>query len=157
MRELESMKYLIANITRFMKTYSANVVNASDPESKSRVMVIIPDLGITTPAEGVWADVEQPIAENVLPQVNDWLSVYFLDGDPSKPVVRGKITTAKGNVPKTTSNRPLLYKDDDLEIMFDKESKELKLKGSGKLSIESDGEITVKGSKVTVNDHLEVS
>ena len=157
MRELESMKYLIANITRFMKTYSAKVVNANDPESKSRVMVIIPDLGITTPAEGVWADVEQPIAENVLPQVDDWLSVYFLDGDPSKPVVRGKITTAKGNVPKTTSNKPLLYKDDDLEIMFDKESKELKPKGSGKINIESDGEITVKGSKVTVNDHLEVN
>lgn len=164
MTEFDSIQQVIAYTTRYMCTYLAKVVNDSDPEQKSRVLVIIPALGQMTPSEGVWADVEKPICTNATPKVDDWLSVYFLDGNPSRPIVRGIVSTVKDNLPKTQKGKQLLYKDEDTEILIEQGGKifvncngDITIKGGGKISVESSGDITVQGAKVTVNDHLEVS
>ena len=165
MNEFDTLRLAIAKTTRYMNTYLAKVVSDADAEQKGRVLVIIPALGITTPAEGVWADVEQPIGQNVIPTPDSRVSLYFLDGDPSKPVVRGRVTIVKDNVPKTQAKKQLLYKDDDTEILLDQTAKKLTMKYDGdieittqkKVNISVKGDVDIKANKVTVNSHLEVS
>lgn len=170
----DALSRIISDSTRYMRTYLGRVVNNSDIAHKGRVLVTIPALGILSDSEAPWADVEQPIGKNVVPAKGDWVSVYFLDGDPSKPVVRGKVTTVSDNVPDTEATARIVYKDEDTEIVLDqsakkitvtyageveiKLSKEVVLKTDDKLSIESSGDISIKSSgKCIINDHLEVS
>lgn len=149
MNDVEAIRNLISRSVKFLMTYLAKVIDNSDPKKIGRVKIVVPNLGIISPADGFWSDVEQGVGQNVIPDVGDWVSVYFLNGDPSKPVVRGKVTNVKNNVPSTENGKQLLYKDDDIEIMIDKTKKTV--------TVKCNGEIKVEGSKVTFNDHLEIT
>lgn len=181
MNDYEALRQVIANATRYDKTYMGKVLVDLDPEGKGRVQVAIPDLGILTPAEGVWADVEQPIGVNVSPKADDWVAVYFLGGDPSKPCVRGRTSIVKDNLPKNANKKQVFYEDDNTKIYYDETKQEIsvdtkykvniKIEGDanveikGKVNVKSDGDATIesggnveiKGSKLTAIGHLEVS
>lgn len=181
MNEYEALREVIARATRYDKTYMAKVLIDLDPEGKGRVQVAIPDLGILTPAEGVWADVEMPIGVNVSPKAGDWVAVYFLGGDPSKPCVRGRTSIIKDNLPKNTNRKQVFYEDDNTKIYYDETKSELSidtkykmtvkiegdtnveikgktnLKSNGDVTLESSGNIEIKSSKLTALGHLEVT
>ena len=181
MNEYEALREIIARATRYDRTYMAKVLVDLDPEGKGRVQVAIPDLGILTPAEGVWADVEMPIGVNVSPKANDWVAVYFLGGDPSKPCVRGRTSIIKDNLPKNANRKQVFYEDDNTKIYYDEANSELSintkykttvkiegnanveikgktnLKSNGDVTLESSGNIEIKGSKLTALGHLEVT
>ena len=181
MNEYEALREVIARATRYDKTYMAKVLIDLDPEGKGRVQVAIPDLGILTPAEGVWADVEMPIGVNVSPKAGDWVAVYFLGGDPSKPCVRGRTSIVKDNLPKNANRKQVFYEDDNTKIYYDETKSELSidtkykmtvkiegdtnveikgktnLKSNGDVTLESSGNIEIKGSKLTALGHLEVT
>ena len=181
MNEYEALREMIARATRYDKTYMAKVLIDLDPEGKGRVQVAIPDLGILTPAEGVWADVEMPIGVNVSPKAGDWVAVYFLGGDPSKPCVRGRTSIVKDNLPKNANRKQVFYEDDNTKIYYDETKSELSidtkykmivkiagdtnveikgktnLKSNGDVTLESSGNIEIKGSKLTALGHLEVT
>lgn len=181
MNEYEVLREMIARATRYDKTYMAKVLINLDPEGKGRVQVAIPDLGILTPAEGVWADVEMPIGTNISPKVGDWVAVYFLGGDPSKPCVRGRTSIIKDNLPKNANRKQVFYEDDNTKIYYDEAKSELsidtkykmtvKIEGDtnievkGKTNLKSDGDVTfeskgnveIKGNKLTALGHLEVT
>lgn len=181
MNEYEALREVIARATRYDRTYMAKVLVDLDPEGKSRVQIAIPDLGILTPAEGVWADVEMPIGVNVSPKVDDWVAVYFLGGDPSKPCVRGRTSIVKDNLPKNANHKQVFYEDDNTKIYYDETNSELSidtkykitvkiegntnvevkgktnLKSDGDVTLESNGNIEIKGSKFTALGHLEVT
>ena len=181
MNEYEALREVIARATRYDRTYMAKVLVDLDPEGKGRVQVAIPDLGILTPAEGVWADVEMPIGVNVSPKADDWVAVYFLGGDPSKPCVRGRTSIVKDNLPKNANRKQVFYEDDDTKIYYDEAKSELsidtkykmiiKIEGDtnvevkGKTNLKSDGDVTfeskgnveIKGNKLTALGHLEVT
>lgn len=170
MNEYEALREVIARATRYDRTYMAKVLVDLDPEGKGRVQVAIPDLGILTPAEGVWADVEMPIGVNVSPKAGDWVAVYFLGGDPSKPCVRGRTSIVKDNLPKNANRKQVFYEDDNTKIYYDEANSELSIdtkykmtvkiagntnieikgttniKNSGDLSIQSDGATNIKSS-----------
>ena len=181
MNEYEALRGIIARATRYDRTYMAKVLTDLDPEGKGRVQIAIPDLGILTLAEGVWADVEMPIGVNVSPKVNDWVAVYFLSGDPSKPCVRGRTSIVKDNLPKNTNRKQVFYEDDNTKIYYDETNSELSidtkykmtvkiegdtnieikgktnLKSNGDVTLESSGNVEIKGSKLTALGHLEVT
>lgn len=180
MNEYEALREVIARATRYDKTYMAKVLVDLDPEGKGRVQVAIPDLGILTPAEGVWADVEMPIGVNVSPKVDDWVAVYFLGGDPSKPCVRGRTSIVKDNLPKNANRKQVFYEDNNTKIYYDEANSEITIntsykinvkcgdatiESSGNTNIKSDGDIIIesgnnveiKGSKFAALGHLEVS
>lgn len=170
MNEYEALREVITRATRYDRTYMAKVLVDLDPEGKGRVQVAIPDLGILTPAEGVWADVEMPIGVNVSPKAGDWVAVYFLGGDPSKPCVRGRTSIVKDNLPKNANRKQVFYEDDNTKIYYDEANSELSIdtkykmtvkiagntnieikgttniKNSGDLSIQSDGATNIKSS-----------
>lgn len=180
MNEYEALREVIARATRYDKTYMAKVLIDLDPEGKGRVQIAIPDLGILTPTEGVWADVEMPIGVNISPKVGDWVAVYFLGGDPSKPCVRGRTSIVKDNLPKNANRKQVFYEDDNTKIYYDEAKSELSidtkykmtvkiegdtnveikgktnLKSNGDVTLESSGNIEIKGSKLTALSHLEV-
>ena len=181
MNEYEALREIIARATRYDRTYMAKVLIDLDPEGKGRVQIAIPDLGILTPAEGVWADVEMPIGVNVSPKAGDWVAVYFLGGDPSKPCIRGRTSTIKDNLPKNANRKQVFYEDDNTKIYYDEINSELSidtkykmtvkiegdtnveikgktnLKSNGDVTLESSGNIEIKGSKLTALGHLEVT
>ena len=170
MNEYEALREIIARATRYDRTYMAKVLIDLDPEGKGRVQIAIPDLGILTPAEGVWADVEMPIGVNVSPKAGDWVAVYFLGGDPSKPCVRGRTSIVKDNLPKNANRKQVFYEDDNTKIYYDEINSELSIdtkykmtvkiagntdieikgattiKNSGDLSIQNDGNVDIKNS-----------
>lgn len=181
MNEYEALREVIARATRYDRTYMAKVLVDLDPEGKGRVQIAIPDLGILTPAEGVWADVEMPIGVNVSPKADDWVAVYFLGGDPSKPCVRGRTSIVKDNLPKNANRKQVFYEDDNTKIYYDEVKSELSidtkykmtikiegntnveikgktnLKSDGDVILESKGNVEIKGSKFTALGHLEVT
>ena len=170
MNEYEALREIIARATRYGRTYMAKVLIDLDPEGKGRVQIAIPDLGILTPTEGVGADVEMPIGVNVSPKVGDWVAVYFLGGDPSKPCVRGRTSIVKDNLPKNANRKQVFYEDDNTKIYYDEINSELSIdtkykmtvkiagntdieikgattiKNSGDLSIQNDGNVDIKNS-----------
>ena len=148
MNEYEALREIIARATRYDRTYMAKVLIVLDPEGKGRVRIAIPDLGILTPAEGVWADVEMPIGVNVSPKAGDWVAVYFLGGDPSKPCVRGQTSIIKDNLPKNANRKQVFYEDDDTKIYYDEINSELSINTKYKMTvkIEGDTNIEIKGA-----------
>ncbi len=164
MNEYEALREVIARATRYDKTYMAKVLIDLDPEGKGRVQIAIPDLGILTPAEGVWADVEMPIGVNVSPKAGDWVAVYFLGGDPSKPCIRGQTSIVKDNLPKNANRKQVFYEDDSTKIYYNEAKSELSIDTNykvkikcGDATIESSGNIEIKGNKLTALGHLEVT
>ena len=148
MNEYEALREIIARATRYDRTYMAKVLIDLDPEGKGRVQIAIPDLGILTPTEGVWADVEMPIGVNVSPKAGDWVAVYFLGGDPSKPCVRGRTSIVKDNLPKNANRKQVFYEDDNTKIYYDEINSELSINTKYKMTvkIEGDTNIEIKGA-----------
>ena len=148
MNEYEALREIIARTTRYDRTYMAKVLIDLDPECKGRVQIAIPDLGILTPTEGVWADVEMPIGVNVSPKAGDWVAVYFLGGDPSKPCVRGRTSIVKDNLPKNANRKQVFYEDDNTKIYYDEINSELSINTKYKMTvkIEGDTSIEIKGT-----------
>ena len=148
MNEYEALREIIARATRYDRTYMAKVLIDLDPEGKGRVRIAIPDLGILTPAEGVWADVEMPIGVNVSPKAGDWVAVYFLGGDPSKPCVRGQTSIIKDNLPKNANRKQVFYEDNNTKIYYDEINSELSINTKYKMTvkIEGDTNIEIKGA-----------
>ena len=148
MNEYEALREIIARATRYDRTYMAKVLIDLDPEGKGRVQIVIPDLGILTPTEGVWADVEMPIGVNVSPKAGDWVAVYFLGGDPSKPCVRGRTSIVKDNLPKNANRKQVFYEDDNTKIYYDEINSELSINTKYKMTvkIEGDTSIEIKGT-----------
>lgn len=154
MNDYETLLQIISRTTRYMRTYLGKVVNNEDEDQKGRVLIIIPELGITTDDEGVWADVEQPIAKNVIPSVGSWVSVYFMSGDASKPTVRGIVNSISDNVPQTDEQNRIFYEDESIKISLDMENQILKIDGD--IDIEVNGNATIKCKNMMINDHLEI-
>lgn len=148
MNEYEALREIIARATRYDRTYMAKVLIDLDPEGKGRVQIAIPDLGILTPAEGVWADVEMPIGVNVSPKAGDWVAVYFLGGDPSKPCVRGQTSIVKDNLPKNANRKQVFYEDDNTKIYYDEINSELSIDTKYKMTVKIAGntDIEIKGT-----------
>lgn len=148
MNEYEALREVISRATRYDRTYMGKVLTDFDPEGRGRVQIAIPDLGILTSTESVWADVEMPIGVNVSPKAGDWVAVYFLGGNPSKPCVRGRTSIVKDNLPKNANRKQVFYEDDNTKIYYDETNSELSIDTKYKMTIKIEGDtnIEIKGN-----------
>jgi len=76
---------VIREETMFLRHYIGQVFNNVDPLRKGRVLAMIPELGFDTPDAGMWCFPRQS-SSMIVPEVLDYVEVYFMAGDPDRPV-----------------------------------------------------------------------
>lgn len=76
---------VIREETMFLRHYIGQVFNNVDPLRKGRVLALIPELGFDTPDSGMWCFPRQS-SSMVVPEIGDYVEVYFMAGDPNRPV-----------------------------------------------------------------------
>jgi len=104
------IKDLIGQETRYMRAYDGQVCEVADSLSRGRVHVTVPALGWMTPDEGPWCDPEYVSGGLVVPQVGSWVKVWFLGGDPARPVYGPKLGHVK-------EGKPSAYADWTTEVV----------------------------------------
>jgi hypothetical protein len=85
--------------TRFLRHYIAKVVDNNDLTLTGRVKVVIDELGFDTPDKAIWCYSRDKNSMSV-PVLNDYVEVYFMNGDINRPVYMGVINELTGMVPK---------------------------------------------------------
>jgi len=108
---------MIYEQTLYLRHWWGQIVNNSDPSSRGRVEVTVPQLGFMNAGSGLWASPRQGYGMQV-PAVNEWVEVYFLEGNPNKAVYLvglGEMTGASPSpTPKAYSGSPqnkVLFQD----------------------------------------------
>jgi hypothetical protein len=96
---------IIKEETTFLRHYLALVVNNVDPIKKGRVLVLIPELGFDTPDAGMWSFPRQS-SSMIVPEVNDYVEIYFMAGDPNRPVFIYPATEMADMVPVAYDGLP---------------------------------------------------
>lgn len=146
---LELLRKIIAEETRYLRHYIAQVVDIEDPDSQGKVRATVPALGWDTDEVAPWIF---PRAMNSLqtPKVGQWIEVYFLNGDRNKPVYVGQAVEME-------DSSPTLYEGDtDNQVLFEDPDNGEGIrykKGEGLLEIFQAVEAAVLGD--TLKTHLD--
>lgn len=72
--------------TQFLRHYYGQVLDVNDPLKEGRVLVTVPELGWFDMERASWAS---PRGDFRVPEVNDYVEIYFMGGLPEKPVYLG--------------------------------------------------------------------
>src|SRR5271157_4675861 len=107
------LKYLIERETIYMKHYDGKVINNVDQYKRGRVQVSVERLGWTVDSITPWCYPRQFNAMSI-PPIDSYVEVYFMEGDPSRPVYIYPSTELSGQVPSGFSGLPtddLVYQD----------------------------------------------
>jgi hypothetical protein len=96
---------------RYYKHYIGQVRDTADKLNKGRVLVTIPILGWDSPEKGAWCFPRQMHSLSV-PAVDEWVEVYFLNGDPNRPVYMGISAEIQDMIPDN-------YSSPDIDILFE--------------------------------------
>ena len=104
-----------------MKEYEGKVLDTGDELNKGRVRISIPELGWMLPTESPWVDPEYFGRGCIVPKVDDWVVVYFIAGNMTRPRYRSRTAAIEGSTPGsyTGPETVILYEDDDVIIMYD--------------------------------------
>ncbi len=109
------LRGLIARETRFLRHYLGEVRDVTDPLNRGRVLVHIKELGWTEDSSGAWCWPRDRHSMDV-PMVGEWVEVYFMGGDPTRPVYLGRATEIKDQGPPRDFSGPkvrVLLEDPD--------------------------------------------
>ena len=153
---------------------SALVTNTDDPEQLGRVRVkLMWNSGGSASEPEIWLRVLTPHSGNergffCLPEIDDEVMVAFEHGDPDRPVVLGSLYNGKDKPPnknfngaendlklfRTKSGNEISFKDiDGSEVICITQScgNTITLSADGpKITVETDGDITMKGKNITL-------
>lgn len=155
--EYGEMLQVIADETRYFKQYEGKVLDTGDELNKGRVRLQIPNLGWMLPTESPWVDPEYFGRGCIVPNVDDWVVVYFIAGDGTKPRYRSRTSAIEGSKPEsyTGVNKKVLFDDSVTVIVYDDESKELSITGPAKIIVNGDA-IELNGNDKTLVTHEEL-
>lgn len=126
---------LIANIvkqeTKYYKHYIGEVMDNQDELNVGRVLVAVPDLAWTTQDKAAWAYPRQLNALKI-PKIGQWVEIYFLNGDKTKPVYLGNTPEIKKQIPAAyigDTKEQVLYQNPETEqkIIYNETDDELKI------------------------------
>ena len=92
------IKQIILEETLFLRHYIGQVYSVSDTLRKGRVQVTLKELGWETPDMAIWAWPRQGNGVSI-PAVNAWVEVYFIGGDPHRPVYLFPVSEMQNQVP----------------------------------------------------------
>ena len=150
----EQLRKIIAQETKFLRTYLGQVMDIADTLFQGRVLVTIPELGWFTNDMGVWAS---PCDKKsmIVPKMMDWVIVFFLNGNPDRPYyigVSGEIMGMKPQNYAAPTDKILWESNDkDAYIKYDEALKSLKLSDANGNTIEmTAAEIKINGTNLEV-------
>ncbi len=104
------IRTIIQNEFKYMTPRRGQVVDIADPVNKGRVLVTIPMFGWDTNDKGVWC---RPIDVNAMknPNINDWVIVIWVDGNPDDAICLGQDFSMK-------DMKPVEYIDTDTQVLY---------------------------------------
>ena len=120
---LDIIRKIIYKETIWLRHYIGQIADLNDPLQQGRINVVLFDLGCDSAKNGFWCyprDKESLIT----PKLNDWVEVYFMQGDRNRPVYIGKANEIQQMLPKNYDGKPtthILFEapDNDIHIKFD--------------------------------------
>lgn len=127
---VETIRGMIHQETRYLRHYIGQVVDRDDPASRGRVKVCVYELGWQTPdtARWCWPRMNPSL---VVPMVDEWVEVYFMSGDRSRPVYLAGAAEMADMVPQKYTGPKiemlLATKDKKGAVRYDEESGLLEL------------------------------
>jgi len=148
---------IIADETRYVKEYEGKVLDTNDELKKGRVRISIPELGWMLPTESPWVDPEYFGRGCIVPKVDDWVVVYFIAGNMTRPRYRSRTAAITGSTPGsyTGVEKNVLFDDGTTVIVYDDESKELSITGPAKIIVTCDAiELNGNGKKFVTHSEL---
>lgn len=136
------LRKIVREELRYLRHYIGQVVDNQDPSTKGRVRVKIADLGWDTNDKSPWCWPRQLHALDV-PKVDEWVEVYFINGDRARAVYLGQASEILEQIPDgyTSPAKRVLFQDPDSgdKIEYDSQGQildidtnELHLNGNGK-------------------------
>lgn len=101
----EELRSLIKEEVIFLQHYIGEVHDNVDPMQKGRISVLIYELGWDDPEIAIWCF---PRFNNscIIPEVGDWVEVYFIAGNRQRPVYLPFASEVAGMESKTHSGVP---------------------------------------------------
>ena len=93
------IKKIIHEQTIFLRHYVGKVVDNNDPKKLGRLKITIPEIGFDTPDLAKWAYPRQGAGMSI-PNISDWAEIYFIGGDPNRPVYLFPASEISGMTPK---------------------------------------------------------
>lgn len=122
---INAIREIVREEIKFLKHYFGQVLSIDDPQGKGKIQVGIPRLGWNTQISSPWC-FPRYRGNNIVPQVGDWVEVYFMLGKPYNPVYIGTVPEMKEVIldsyadPKTQ----IIHQDTESgrHILYDKEN-----------------------------------
>ena len=152
---IEILKRIILEETKYLRHYVGKIADINDPANKGRVLVLIDGLGWSTNDNGAWC---YPAGTNsvITPQINDYVIVIFMYGNPNMPYYIGMANAIQGMYPQDFDNKPstcIIFESNDNKtyIKYDDQQKMVEIKDSNNNSIQLKlGEIDIAGTKINL-------
>ena len=95
--------YTNTGVLEYNKIYEAYVIDRNDPEGSGRIKVYIPELmsyDEFMKDYGIWIRIQRRFqGEFIIPQINQWIRLMFLYGDPQLAIMLGVIPSAEETHP----------------------------------------------------------
>ena len=117
---LNEIRKIIYKETIYLRHYLAQVINVDDPDGKGKIRVACYDLGLapSNGGTGLWVP---PRDKNsiITPAINDWVEIYFMNGDRKRPVYQGIAGEMKDMLPENydgKSTTDVIYEDNKNQI-----------------------------------------
>ena len=106
----QAFEFIIDERVQFLKHYYGQVFSTDDPEHIGRVLVLIPDIGWFDADSASWA---LPRGDFSVPEKDDYVEIYFMNGNPAMPVYMGIAPEMNNMLQKSYTGNP------DTKIIFD--------------------------------------
>lgn len=125
----QAIEHIVDNRIKYLRHYYGQVINADDPEKIGRVLVAVPDLGWFDVDSSSWAF---PRGDFRVPELDAWVEVYFMNGNPAQPVYMGIAPEMAAMLPFSFDGKKetkLIYSDEKTKtaIVFEQLNKLLKI------------------------------
>ncbi len=162
--ELGIIEEIVRRETRFLRHYTGKVLDNQDPLGKGRVLVAIAEFGQSSEDEGPWTWPRYRGGQ-VTPERGEFVEVYFMAGDPGRPVYIGKMAEMKDSKVKGYEgpHTRVLFSDEteDMRIVYDEDGKALRItgaKGAFVVEVTNEGAVSITpgaGQNVVLNNGVQ--
>lgn len=104
---LEEIRRIVIDETKYMRPYFGEVLFNVDPiEPKSgAIQALVDELGWSDPTS-VGRCLPRFMHGMDVPNIGETVMIYFMDGDPERPVYQGQVAEIFGNVPSSFDGLP---------------------------------------------------
>lgn len=106
----EDVRRVVAEETVYLRHYYGTVLNNIDPlqPDSGRVLVTCDELGWDDILSAAWCNPRMNVGSMIVPEVGQTVEIYFMNGDPERPVYLSLAAEISQLVP-VVSNKPASY------------------------------------------------